>query len=333
MKEKYLVTGACGHLGLNLISELVKRNKEIRVFVLPNDKNIKYLPENIEICYGDVTDKESLLPFFRKEEGYEYIVIHCAAIVSIASKYSELVHNVNVNGVKNIADLCLQNKVKKLIYVSSVHAIKEEANKGLIRETKDFNPDYVEGLYAKTKAEASAYVLELCNKGLNAIIVHPSGIFGPNDHGPGHLTELIIDYAKKRLTAAVSGGYDFVDVRDVVDGIMLAIEKGKIGECYLLTNKYYSVEEILSFASESIKYKKIKTYLPLWFAKLTAPLAELYYKILKQPPLYTSYSLYTLESNSNFSHEKATKELGYNPRDIKVTIDDTVKYLKENKMI
>ena len=77
----------------------------------------------------------------------------------------------------------------------------------------------------------------------------------------------------------------------------------------------------------------IKTVLPLWFAKLTAPLSEVYYKIRKMPPLYTSYSLYTLQSNSNFSHEKATKELGYEPRPIEETLKDTIIYLGKNNLV
>ena len=333
MKEKYLVTGACGHLGLNLVYELVKRGEEVRAFVLKNEPNVKLLPGNVEVCYGDITVKEDLVPFFRNDEGYDNIVIHCAAIVSIESRHNDRVYNVNVNGVKNIVDMCIEYKVKKLIHVSSVHAIKENENNKVIIETKDFSPDYVFGLYAKTKAEASKYVMEATKRGLNAVIVHPSGIFGPNDYGPGHLTELIIDYYKRRLTAAVRGGYDFVDVRDVVEGILSAVKYGVSGECYILSNKYYRVEDILGYLSEITKHKKISTYLPIWFSKLTAPLAEIYYKLLKQPPLYTSYSLYTLGSNSNFSHEKATKELGYNPRDIRITLEDTVKFLKDNKKI
>ena len=127
----------------------------------------------------------------------------------------------------------------------------------------------------------------------------------------------------------MKGGYDFVDVRDVADGILKAIEKGRVGECYILSNRYFEIKEIINLLHEVTNHKPIKTILPNWFAKLTAPIAELYYKILKQPPLYTSYSIYTLSTNSHFSHEKATKELDYNPRDMKETLKDTVDWLKK----
>lgn len=147
------------------------------------------------------------------------------------------------------------------------------------------------------------------------------------------MTQLIIDYVNHHLTAAVNGGYDFVDVRDVVDCIIACLNSSKIGECYICSNSYYTVKDILYLLHEITSQKEIKTVLPMWFAKLTAPLSELYYKILKKPPLYTSYSLYTLQSNANFSHEKATRELNYHPRDMKKTLEDTVDYLKREGRI
>lgn len=331
MKIKYLVTGAAGHLGMNIVNELIKNNKLVKVLVLPNEKNIDKFPKQIEICYGDITNKLDLDNFF-KNDGYEHIVIHSAGIVSISSKYNELVYNVNVNGVKNIVDYCIKYKVKRLIHISSVHAIKEEKNNEIIKETKVFSPNYVVGLYAKTKAEASQYVIDAMKK-IDAIIIHPSGIFGPYDYAKGHLSQLLIDYCNNKLTAAVDGGYDFVDARDVAKAVITATTTKHVNECFIISNKYYKIKEILDIASNITKHKKIKIFLPIWFAKLTAPLSELYYKILKQPPLYTTYSLYTLSSNSNFSHDKATKLLNYKPREMKETIKDTIEFLKKENRI
>lgn len=326
MEKIYLVTGANGHLGSTIINLLLKEKKKVRAFVLEND--VLHLDKKVEIIRGNITDKKSIYPLFKDLENKEVIVIHCAGIVTIASKFDQKVYDVNVVGTKNIADVALEYKVKKFIHVSSVHAILEEKNK-TIKEVDKFYPDKVEGLYAKTKAEASNYILDMSKKGLNAIVVHPSGIIGPSNYGKGHLSQLIIDYLNNRLTAIVKGGYDFVDVRDVADGILKAIEKGRVGECYILSNRYFEIKEIINLLHEVTNHKPIKTILPNWFAKLTAPIAELYYKILKQPPLYTSYSIYTLSTNSHFSHEKATKELDYNPRDMKETLKDTVDWLKK----
>ena len=333
MKKVYIVTGANGFLGNTIVKKLVNQGNEVRALVLPDDKLHSLDGVNCKIYKGDVTKKETLNEIFDVSGDTELYVIHCAAIVYIKSKYDPKVYDVNVNGTKNIIDKVLE-KNAKLVYVSSVHAIPEKPNGEVMTEITDFNPDKVHGEYAKTKSEIANYVLEMCKtKNLNACIMQPSGIIGPNDYGRSHLTEMILDCAKGSLTACVKGGYDFVDVRDVADGVINACEYGRKGECYILSNKYVEVEELLNMVCDSLGKKRIKTVLPMWFAKLTAPLSEIYYKILKQPPLYTKYSLFVLTSNANFSNEKAKKELKYTTRDMKETIKDTVDWLKENHRI
>ena len=333
MKEIYIVTGANGFLGNNIVKKLVDQNLEVRALVLPEDESKALEGLNCNIYRGDVTKKETLEKIFDVENDTNLYVIHCAAIVYIKSKYNPKVMEVNYNGTKNIIDKVLE-KNAKMVYVSSVHAITEKPNKELITEIKDFDENKVVGLYAKSKARTAKMVLERVEKeNLNACIVHPSGIIGPRDFSDTHLTQLILDIAKGSLKAFVKGGYDFVDVRDVADGVIKSCKKGKKGECYILSNRYVEVKELVDLISKATKGKKIKTLLPMWIAKATAPLSEIYYKIRKEKPLYTKYSLYTLESNSNFSNEKAKREVGYKNRSMEETINDTVKWLKDNNMI
>ena len=335
MKRILIVTGANGFLGNNVV-RMLKENKdnEVRALVLPGDPTNVLEGLNCQIYHGDVTDKDSLHDIFECTEPDAVLcVIHCAAIVYIKSKYNPQMYEVNVNGTKNIIEKVLE-KNAKLVYVSSVHAITEKPDHETITEIRDFDPDRVEGQYAKTKAEIAKYILEMVEKKhLNACIVHPSGLIGPYDFGGSHLTQLIMDFVNGRLKACVKGGYDFVDVRDVARGIISACSKGKAGECYILSNRYITVKELLDTVSECRCTKKLKIILPMWLARLTAPLSEIYYSILKQPPLYTKYSLYTLNSNANFSNEKAQKELGYTTRELSQTIRDTIAWLQENHKI
>lgn len=326
----YLVTGAAGHLGSVITKKLLQRGDSVRALAIPGEKNV---PEGVEVFFADICDKDSLIPFFSGIDNEETIVIHCAGIVSIATKTGELLREVNVKGTKNIADLCLETRVNRLVYISTVHAIPEKRQGEIMTEISVFKPDEVIGGYAKTKSEASAYVLESVESGLDAVIVHPSGIIGPNDFGRGHLTTLVEDYSNGRLGVGLDGGYDFVDVRDVADGIIAAAERGRKGECYILSNRYFFIKEILDILHEVTGKKKIKTYLPIGFIKAISPIAELYYKIRKQTPLFTPYSIYTLTSNSLFSHDKATRELGYTTRDIRETLKDTVEWLREQGRI
>jgi len=325
MKIEYLVTGAAGHLGWTVTQALLARGETVRVLVLPSDAHAPQLPDNVKVFVGDVRDPATLEPCFETDSDTALIVIHCAAIVTIASGFQQIVYDVNVTGVKNIVDLCVKHGVKKLVYVSSVHALPTPPKGEVIREIKDFDPLKVVGLYAQTKAEATEYVLNAVReKDLDATIVHPSGICGPNDFSHGYLTQLVRDWHDGRLSAGIRGGYDFVDVRDVANGILACCDIGRKGECYLLTNRYISVESIFEALYDLGGHKHIRTFIPLWFIKIVAPLAEFYYKCLKQKPLFTAYSIYTLGCNAEFSHEKATRELGFSPRPFRETLKDTM---------
>ena len=185
-------------------------------------------------------------------------------------------------------------------------------------------------MYAKTKAEAAKYVLDAVkNKNLNACIIHPSGIIDPNDFGNSHLTQLVKEVTNGKLFACVKGGYDFVDVRDVADGVISACKNGTNGECYILSNRYISIKKLCDLICDVQGRKKIKMVLPIGIAKLVAPLFEVYYSLKKQTPLFTKYSLYTLSSNANFSNEKAKEKLGFKNRNMKETIKDTVKWINK----
>lgn len=127
--KRYLVTGASGHLGNTIIQLLLQQEKQVRVLLLPNDTFPFSYQNQVEVVYGNVTDLVSLTPFFANPNQEELIVIHCAGIVSIASNYSPLMYDVNVNGTKNMLRLSEENHVYKFINISSVHAIPEKKNK------------------------------------------------------------------------------------------------------------------------------------------------------------------------------------------------------------
>lgn len=330
MKQIYIITGANGFLGNNLVRTLSQDpNNQVRALVSSLKRADALQGLNCELFEGDVTKPETLNEIFQVPTDAKVYVIHCAAIVYIKSKPNPAVHQVNVLGTKNVAEKTLAIGAK-MVYVNSVHAIPELPQGEVMKEITNFDPAKVEGIYAKSKAEAAKYILAMVKThGLDACIVHPSGIIGPYDFKTSHLTQLVIDAATGRLKAGVKGGYDFVDVRDVVAGIISACLHGEAGECYILSGHYVAVPELLQMITQAAGRQPIKTFLPLWLAKLTAPLSEIYYNLKKQPPLYTKYSLYTLESNANFSRAKADRELGYSPRLIQDTINDTVDWLKQ----
>lgn len=326
---KCVVTGASGHIGNVLVRKLLEKGYEVKAFVKRNE-NISYLEElNVEICYGDVQDIESLKKAFEGEE----IVFHLAGLIDIGNGNKKLMYNVNVEGSKNVVQACKMTGVKRLVYTSSVHAIPEKKKGEIIEETKTFSARLVKGTYAKTKAEATKYMLEQVDENLEIVITHPSGVIGPYEYIPSNLGQLIIDCAHKKIGAYLEGAYNFVDVRDVAEGIILAAEKGRSGECYILAGEIVTVKQLMHYVQEITGVKAPKFKIARWFAYATGFLSEIYYKIVKEKPLFTSYAVYTLGTNSNFSNKKAENELGYTTRNIKETIADTITWFKEQGKI
>ena len=205
MKKLYLITGANGHLGNTLIRQLKRRGCQVRGLILPSES----LRDDNNIVYykGDVRQKETLLPLFEDTEDAEITMIHTAGIIDISEKVSPALYDVNVNGTKNIAALCLKKRVQRMVYVSSVHAIPEKSKPHVLQEVAVFSADQVRGGYAKTKADATQAVLDLVKEGLNAVIVQPSGILGPYDSSGNHLVQLVSNYINGHLPACVNGGY------------------------------------------------------------------------------------------------------------------------------
>ncbi len=340
--DLYLVTGALGHLGNTLIRMLRRQGCRVRGLVLPGDPSPALSDVEVALYAGDVRDRDSLQDFFSWSaddiDPSRVVLLHTAGIVSIGTKYSQQVVDVNVQGTRNIIDACVASGIGRLVYTSSVHAIPEaEVGETIVevdgKTRGDYSGEDVVGLYAKTKAMATRLVLDAVDQGLDAVVVHPSGIIGPGDYGSAHMTQMVLDYMQGRLTAYVRGGYDFVDVRDVAQGMLAAAARGRTGETYILSNRYVELREWMHMLRQISGKKRALTLLPMTFAKWTAPLAELWYKMLRQPPLFTRYSLYTLESNAQFSHEKATRELGYHPRPIEETLTDMIAWLRSQGRI
>ncbi len=326
---KCVVTGATGHIGNVLVRNLVDKGYEVTAFVLEKE-NAQYLTDmGIPICYGDVRDISSLKKAFQGAE----TVFHLAGIIEIGNGSKKVMYEVNVQGTKNVFEACKEENVKRLVYTSSVHAIPEKENKELMHEVNSFSEQWVKGTYAKTKAEATNYLLQHTKEGVEIMITHPSGVIGPYEYIPSNLGQLVIDCADRKIGAYLEGGYNFVDVRDVAEGLVKVAQRGKDGQCYILAGSYVSVKELMKLVEDLTGTKAPKFKIARWFAYATGFLSEVYYKIVKQKPLFTSYAVYTLGSNSNFSSQKAEQELGYTHLEIKETLKDTIVWLKENGKI
>lgn len=317
-----LVTGAAGHLGNVLVRELLKNKEKVRALVLPGEDVRSLEGLEIEIVEGNILNKESLRKAFIDID----YVFHMAALVAITQDQHELVRKVNVEGTCNVVEAAMEAEVKRFIYTSSIHALQRPPEGVTIDEKLAFDPKNIAGIYDQTKAEASLIVLDAAKQGLDAVIVCPTGVIGPYDYKRSEIGELILSWMKKTPSISVDGHFDFVDVRDVAHGHILARDYGTSGETYLLSGQQVEISSVREWVQSvvGIKTREIKFSAPI--AYLVAPLAEIYYKLTKTRPQFTRYSIETLQSNSKISSSKAQKELGYKPRNLFETIKDTVQW-------
>ena len=303
MFDQYLVTGATGFLGRAVAEELVRRRAQVHALVLRDDPYIHLLPKEVHTVIGDVCVESSLTDFFADADS-RTCVIHCAGIVSVASRPGSKLYQVNVGGTWRVLRQCMEHDVGKMVYVSSVHAIPEKSKDCIITEDCEFSPGLVDGDYAKSKATATELVFDAAERGLNASIVFPSGIIG---------------------------GYDFVDVRDVAKGILDCSENGEPGKGYILSGHYVTIRKMLQLVGKTAKRKYRPICLPLGLAKLAAPYYE-HRSLKKRKPLFfTPYSVAVLASNGQFSHAAASECFAYHPRPVKDTLRDMTAWLLEQR--
>lgn len=330
----YLVTGAAGFLGGTICRRLIQGGRRVRALVLPGDKAREFIPPQVEITLGDLTDQNSLDRFFAARPGQELYVIHCASIVTVNPDYSQKVMDVNVGGTRNIIQCCLNAPgFRKLVYVSSTGAIPEQPKGQKIAEVDHFDPqsmpDLVRGCYSQSKALATQAVLDaVANQGLNACVVHPSGIMGPQDYAMGETTGTMVKIINGEMPVGIDGTFNLCDVRDLADGCIAALDKGRKGECYILGNREVRFKDFAKLVAEEAGCKAPRFFLPCPVANLLAGFTERQAKKKGQRPLLTTFSIYNLARNNDFDSGKAMRELGYHTRSYRETMRDEIAWLK-----
>ena len=322
-----LVTGAAGHLGCALVRELVGDGEKVRALVLPEEDltGLRGIP--LDVVKGNVVDLGSL----RRAAVDIEVIYHLAGIVSIMPGKDELMRRVNVEGTANVARVARECGARRMVYVSSIHALARPSKGTPIDERVEIDPYNPAGEYDRTKAEASLAVMAEVERGLDAVIVCPTGIIGPYDfRGISPMARQIRRWAYPGNHLVLDGHFDFVDVRDVARGMILAAKSGGKGQLYILAGERVSVEELLGLVKRSAGTKGRAVRVPMGIARLVAELATLHSHLWGKKVQLTRYALETLESNSLISCSRARRELGYEPRPMSVTLQDTVAWLRDN---
>jgi nucleoside-diphosphate-sugar epimerase len=322
-----LVTGATGHIGNVLTRILLEKGEKVRALVLPGEDLTPLEGLNVEITEGDVLDPASLKEAFQGVQD----VYHLAGVISIMPGKNDLLRRVNVQGTHNVLEAARHAKIRRLVYTSSIHAITRIPHGATIDENIPFDPEHAISEYDRSKAEASLAVQQAAREGMDAVIVCPTGVIGPYDYRHSEMGSLILDCSQNPMQFWIDGAYDFVDVRDVAQGIILANEKGRSGESYILSGEQISVHSLMKTIREITGLKSIHIRVPISLAHFAARFTPLYYRLANIRPRFTHYALETVASNSVISNAKARKELGYQPRSLRESLADTVRWFQENR--
>jgi dihydroflavonol-4-reductase len=325
-----VVTGATGLVGNALLRALGERGLgPVRALVRPGRDLSCLAGLDVEVVRGDTRDLASLVAAFQGADA----VIHLAGMIKITREKLGRLREVNVEGTKNVISACRTAGVRRLVYTSSIHAFAEPAKGVCTDETTPIDPRLVFGNYGKTKAEATQLVFAAAREGLDAVIVFPSGIIGPYDWRPSETGQFIVDACRGKIPATVDGGYNFVDSRDVADGLIGALERGRTGEGYILAGHEITVLDLFHELEQLSGTPKPRMHLDIRLVRAVAPLIPAYYWITRQRPLFTTYSLRVISSNCEMSSEKASSELGYSPRPLRQTLGDTVRWFTDQGLV
>ena len=323
-----LVTGATGHIGNVLVRQLLARQLKVRALVLPGEDLAPLADLEVEIVQGDVLDPGNLAQVLQGVDA----VFHLAGLISIMPGKNEIVHRVNVEGTRNVIRAAAQAGVRRMVYTSSIHALHHAPHGITIDERIPFDPQHVLGAYDRSKAEASLLVQDAACLGLDAVIACPTGVIGPFDYRGSEMGHLIHDAMRPGPKFLLDGAYDFVDVRDVAQGLILAGERGRKGEAYILSGEQISLVGIIDAVQRVTGLHHIKLQFPMPLVRLAALFGPWYYRITKNKPRLTPYALTTVTSNSVISNAKARQELGYSPRSLNISIRDTVLWFSGQRL-
>ncbi len=309
------VTGATGHVGGNLIKALVDRGDSVRVLVRGELVGLDGL--DIESVPGDVLDPTTLRTTF---DGAE-VASHLAALISITGSQGGRVEATNVQGARNAAEAALDAGVRRYVHFSSVHAYDHDPYDVPLDETRSrVGPSHP--AYDRSKSAGEAQVREVVERGLEAVIVNPTGIIGPADNRPSRMGQLFLDLAHSKMPALLDGGFDWVDVRDVVAGALGAAERGRPSENYLLSGHWHTIRELATLAADATGVRAPLFTSPMWLARAGAKFMMAFNKITGVEPLYTSEALHALRSNRNVCSDKAARELDYTARPARDSVQD-----------
>ena len=324
-----LITGSSGHVGSNLIRELSKQDYKIRCIDFDGDYRA-YEGFDVEVVKGDITNKDSLHSVFKNVD----IVFHTAALINLDRRYEKQIRQVNVEGTRNVCEAAVKAGVKKLIHFSSVDAFYRFPIEEPLLESRSLIDDPNAVPYDLSKADGQKIVLEFCEKDLDASIIHPTSIVGPNDFKPGLPMQEMVNLANGKRKLVPNWGYNFVDVRDLCITAISAVKLGRTGQNYIVGGEYHLYSYIAELMKQQLGRTVLLATIPDFVSYLGLPYEYIKSLITGKPRVLTIDTLHTGKTgNKVVPSTLAREELGHNPRPLEETIYDMVSFFQKRGLI
>lgn len=318
-----LVTGATGFVGANVARVLLERGHCVRVLVRKTSDTGNVDGLDVERVTGDLRDSASILAAVKGCED----VYHVAAEYNFWSKDPEQTYKSNIDGTRNIMEASLRHGVRRVVYTSTVGAIGLADQPNPCNETTPMAKGQLTSHYKRSKFEAEKVALSYVEKGLPLVVVNPSAPVGPWDRKPTPTGKIIVDFVQGKMPAYLDTGLNVVHVRDVALGHLLAAQRGRIGERYILGNKNLTLNDILGILSKLTGLPKPKVRIPYgvaWMAGLVSTTLSDW--VTQRPPAVALEAVKMAKRHMFFDASKAVRELGLPQTPVEKALEDAVNW-------
>lgn len=323
-----LVTGANGFLGSWVVKILLQQGHQVKSLVRQGSDLSELQGIKTDLVYGDVTDIVSLQSAFAGVDA----VFHLAGVIAYKASSRAMMEKVNVQGTANVIEACLQQKVPRLVHLSSVVAVGAGFSENeILNENSIYNISHLNMGYFETKRQAEELVIQACReRQLNAVILNPSTIYGAGDARKGS-RGMQLKVAQGKLKFFPKGGVNVVAVEDVVAGIISAWHKGRNGERYILAGENLLIKDLFRIIAEESGTQPPSVELPTWFLHLLGFVGDFIEKC-GGPATFSRENAWSATLYHWFDASKAKRDLDFNPRPARQAIANSVRWIKENKL-
>ena len=323
MTKKTFVTGGTGFIGANLVRLLLQEGYAVKALVRPESRLDNLQNLDIEIVKGDLND-----PNLSRQMTDCEVLFHVAAHYSLWQSDKDLLYRHNVLGTRNVLAAARQAGIDRTVYTSSVAAIGVKQG-SIADETYQSPVDKLIGDYKKSKYLAEQEAIQAAKIGQDIVIVNPSSPIGPLDIKPTPTGDIILRFLRRQMPFYLNTGLNFIDVRDVARGHLLALEKGKTGERYILGNQNLSLKEILDKLAEITGLKAPQNTVPAWLPLSVAWIDEKILAPLGKTPSVPLDGVRMATQNMYYNPAKAVRELGLPQTPIEIALRDAVDWFRK----